>query len=38
MKVKTSPGFFNAVAPGMKLGQNIQRSKKGAGGIIGQTK
>ena len=36
--VKTSAGFFNAVAPDMKLEQGIQWSKKGAGGIIGQTK
>ena len=36
--VKTSAGFFNAVAPDMKLEQSIQRFKKGAGGIIGQTK
>ena len=31
--VKTSAGFFNAVAPDMKLEQSIQQSKKGAGGI-----
>ena len=36
--VKTSAGFFKGVAPDMKLVQSIQRSKKGAGGIIGQTK
>ena len=36
--VKTSAGFFNAVAPDMKLEQNIQRSKKGVGITIGQTK
>ena len=36
--VKTSAGFFNAVAPDMKLKQSIQQSKKGAGGITGQTK
>ena len=36
--VKTSAGFFNAVAPDIKLEQHIQRSKKVAGGIIGQTK
>ena len=36
--VKTSADFFNAVEPDMKLEQSIQRSKKSAGGIIGQTK
>ena len=36
--VKTNPGNFNAVVPDMKLEQTIQRSKKGTGGIIGQTK
>ena len=35
---KTNTGSFNDVAPDMKLEQTIQRSKKGAGGIIGQTK
>ena len=34
--VTTSAGFFNAVAPDMKLEQSIQRFKKGADGIIGQ--
>ena len=33
--VKTSAGFFSAVVPDMKLEKSIQRSKKGAGGIIG---
>ena len=36
--VKTNRGSFNVVAPDMRLEQSIQRSKKGAGGIIGQTK
>ena len=36
--VKTHTGTFNAVSPDMKLEQSIQRSKKGSGGIIGQTK
>ena len=36
--VKTSACFLNAVAPDMKLGRSIQRSKKDAGGIINQTK
>ena len=36
--MRTSAGFFNAVAPNMKLEQSIQRSKKDSGGIIGQTK
>ena len=36
--VKTSTGFFNVVAPDMKLEQSIQRSKKGAGGTTGQMK
>ena len=36
--VKTNTGNFNAVAPDMKLEQTIQKSKKGTGGIIGQTK
>ena len=35
--VKTSAGFFNAVAPDIKLEQSIQWSTNGAGGIIGQT-
>ena len=35
--VKTEHGSFNSVAPDMKLEQSIQRFKKGAGGIIGQT-
>ena len=35
--VKTGHGHFNAVAPDMKLEQTIQRSKKGAGGVVGQT-
>ena len=34
--VKANTGIFNVVAPDMKLEQTIQRSKKGAGGIIGQ--
>jgi len=33
--VKTGHGHFNAVAPDMKLEQTIQRSKKGAGGVVG---
>ena len=36
--VKASTDFFNAVTPDTKLEQSIQRSKEGAGGIIGQTK
>ena len=36
--VKTYAGFFNAVAPEMKLKQSIQQSKKAAGGIVGQAK
>ena len=36
--VKTNTGYFRAVSPDMKLEQTIQRSKKGSGGIIGQTK
>ena len=36
--VKTGHGHFNAVAPDMKLEQTIQRSKKGAGGVVGQMK
>ena len=36
--VKTNHGSFNAVGTDMKLEQTIQRSKKSAGGIIGQTK
>ena len=36
--VKTNAGYFKAVAADMKLEQSIQRSKKGPGGIIGQTK
>ena len=36
--VKTNAGYFRAVSPDMKLEQTIQRSKKGSGGIIGQTK
>ena len=36
--VKTCTGFLNAVAPGRKLKQSIQRFKKDAGGIIDQTK
>ena len=36
--VKTNKGYFNAVGADMKLEQKIQRSKKGSGGEIGQTK
>lgn len=36
--VKTCTGFLNAVAPGRKLKQSIQRFKKDAGGIIDQIK
>ena len=36
--VKDKPGFFNAVAPDMKLEQSIQRAAKSHGGIVGQTK
>ena len=36
--VKTNAGYFKAVAADMKLEQSIQCSKKGPGGIIGQTK
>ena len=36
--VKASAGFFNPVTPVMKLEPSIQRSKKDAGGVIGQTK
>lgn len=31
-------GYFNAVAPDMKLEQSIQRASKSAGGIVGQTR
>ena len=36
--VKTQTGNFNVVSPDMKLEQTIQRSKKSAAGIIGQTR
>ena len=36
--VKTNTAFFRAVGPDMKLEQTIQRSKKGSGGVIDQTK
>ena len=36
--VKTSPGYFNANAPDLKLVQSIQRSKRSAGGTICQAK
>ena len=36
--VKTNAGYFKAVAADMKLEQSIQRSTKGPGGIIRQTK
>ena len=36
--VKTKKGSFNAVSPGMKLEQTIQRSKKSTSGIIGQSR
>ena len=36
--VKTNAGYSEAVAADMKLEQSIQCSKKGPGGIIGQTK
>ena len=35
---KTNIGFFRAVGADMKLEQTIQRSKKGSGVVIGQTK
>ena len=35
---QTGSGNYNAAAPDMKLEQTIQRSKKGAGGVISQTK
>ena len=31
-------GYFNAVAPDMKLEQSIQRSSKGVCGIVGETR
>ena len=36
--VKTQIGNFNGVSPDMNLEQTIQRSKKSAAGIIGQTR
>ena len=36
--VKTQIGNFNRVSPDMNLEQTIQRSKKSAAGIIGQTR
>ena len=36
--VKTNTRFFRAFGADMKLEKTIQRSKKGSGGIIGQTK
>ena len=36
--VKTNTGIFRAVGADMKLEQTIQRSKKGSGGVIGQTR
>ena len=36
--MKTNARYFKAVAADMKLEQSIQCSKKGPGGIIGQTK
>ena len=36
--VKTNAGYFKAVAADMKLEQSIQRSTKGPGGIMRQTK
>ena len=36
--LKTNAGYSEAVAADMKLEQSIQCSKKGPGGIIGQTK
>ena len=36
--LKTNAGYSEAVTADMKLEQSIQCSKKGPGGIIGQTK
>ena len=36
--MKTNARYFKAVAADMKLQRSIQRSKKGPGGIRGQTK
>ena len=36
--VKEHEGFFNAVAPDMKLEQTGQRSSKSCGGLVGQTR
>ena len=36
--VQVEGGAFSANSPDMRLEQTIQRSKKGVGGIIGQTK
>ena len=36
--VKEQAGYFNAVAPDMKLEQSIQRSSKNHRGIVGNTK
>ena len=36
--VKDHTGFFNAVAPDMKLEQTIQRASKSKGGIVGNTR
>ena len=36
--VKTKKGSFNAVSPGMKLEQTIQRSKKSTSGITCQSR
>ena len=33
-----SLGYFNAVAPDLKLEQTIQKASKGSGGIVGQVK
>ena len=36
--VRTTLGKFNAVAPDLRLEQSIQRAKKSASGVIGQTR
>jgi len=36
--VKDHVGSFNAVAPGMKFEQSIQRASKIKGGIVGNTR
>ena len=36
--VKDREGFFNAIAPDMKLEQTNQRSSKSTGGVVGATR